>query len=263
MLMNSHTRDARIQFEPNGHIYRVDGMTGYQSVTGLIKTFFKPFDAEKILTRLVAKGAGKREAIAKSWQDKREFGSTVHNLIENYLLTGKWPEEMTPDLIIVRDQFLDFWTNLNRTRPIKAYRPEMRIFDEDAALAGSIDLLVEFEDGVIDLFDWKCIEKLCKDDFGSRGKVPFELYPDNNFSHYTLQLNFYKFILEKKYDMIVDRIHLVQFHPNMDTWKMTTCVNIPDEVDVAMPVSLLSRQTARWVFDDKPFLEQKRLNNST
>jgi hypothetical protein len=39
--------------------------------------------------------------------------------------------------------------------------------------------------------------------------------PDTNFWHYTLQLNTYKSILERKYEKKVTKLCLVRLHPNI------------------------------------------------
>ena len=40
--------------------------------------------------------------------------------------------------------------------------------------------------------------------------------PDSNFWHYTLQLNIYKTILEKKYNKSVSDLYLVRIHPESE-----------------------------------------------
>lgn len=163
------------------------------------------------------------QQISDLWDSKAAFGTGVHDLIENYLLSGNIRDDMTPEQSTCFTQFMAFWEQLQK-RGIKCWRPEMRIFSEKYSIAGSIDLLVEFNDGTIELFDWKCLPVLRKTAY-AYGFPPLQNFPDTNLAHYTIQLNLYKFILEEHYDVKIAAIHLVQLHHTLPTWNQVT---LPD-----------------------------------
>ena len=54
-IIHSHERDSRIQFDEPTHVYTVDNdSTSYQSVTTLIHSYCKPFDADAIIKKMMS-----------------------------------------------------------------------------------------------------------------------------------------------------------------------------------------------------------------
>jgi hypothetical protein len=58
-----------------------------------------------------------------------------------------------------------------------------------------------------------------------------EHLPDTNYWHYTLQLNIYATILEKKYGMHVSELALVILHPNQSSFRVMKLNRLTEEVD--------------------------------
>ena len=240
-----HDRDTRITFDPEVHKYYIDDQGGYTSVTETLKRYFPPFDKDNIIGILLrGKEKGSTyQAIAAKWKAAADFGTLVHNCIENWLLTTIWPQAcdvhtdqtIAANVEICKAQFMNFWTYLNTLHGgIANFRPEIRIFDEVAKIAGSVDLLIEFNDGSLEIIDWKCIPTLrVDDDWGRYGYEPFGKYPDTNYWHYVVQLNTYMHILETHYGLTITGLNLVQFHPILDTWKMTHVPKIHDDIKIA------------------------------
>jgi len=246
MLRAPYSHEERISLEPIHHVYQVDGKTGYQSVTEVIKQFFAPFPKAAIIHCLMkGKDKGKTyEQIEAGWRQTAAFGTRVHELIEIYLTTGLWettPEEMVNGTETCLEQFRDFWAQLAETHPIKNYRPEVRIFDEENHIAGSIDLIVEFQDGTTELFDWKCVKQL-RCESSRKGHEPFAGYTDTNLTHYTIQLNLYKYILERNFGLVISRMSLVQFHPTLESWKQIPLIQIT--CDIQDMVAMLPQKSA-------------------
>ena len=97
------------------------------------------------------------------------------------------------------------------------YRTEWTVFHEELKLAGSIDMLF-FDESTYKyhIYDWKRCRNIQKsnpfDKWGNKECINH--FPDTNFWHYSLQLNIYKAILERKYNMTIDGLFLVCLHPN-------------------------------------------------
>jgi ATP-dependent exoDNAse (exonuclease V) beta subunit len=97
------------------------------------------------------------------------------------------------------------------------YRTEWTVFHEELKLAGSIDMLF-FDESTnkFHIYDWKRCRNIQKsnpfDKWGNKECINH--FPDTNFWHYSLQLNIYKAILERKYNMTIDGLFLVCLHPN-------------------------------------------------
>ena len=94
------------------------------------------------------------------------------------------------------------------------------VYDEDMELAGSVDMVYRDEKtGKLHIYDWKrCreIKKYNKWQCSIHPKI--DHIPDTNFWHYSLQLNMYKRIIERKYGEEVGELWLVCLHPNQITY---------------------------------------------
>ena len=83
------------------------------------------------------------------------------------------------------------------------FRTEWRIYATDESVAGSIDFVAREPNGSLVLFDWKRARKLHEKDnsFGKFMKSPVSHVPDAALFQYRLQLNLYKWILERYYSI--------------------------------------------------------------
>jgi hypothetical protein len=60
--------------------------------------------------------------------------------------------------------------------------------------------------------------------------------PDTNFWHYTVQLNLYKYIIEKCYHKKVNRMHLVSFYPTQFTFQKYEVENIQQHIAAILQI---------------------------
>lgn len=153
--------------------------------------------------------------------------------------------------ILNKDQFFKFlgilssgcnWSTVMHSF-LKPFRMEWRIFDQDLMLAGSVDALFEdircrlvvidvhyadpFEKtGKLWLVDWKRSMKISFENPFQYGLQdgPFANMSDCNFNHYSLQLNTYRSILEKRYQLQFFGMFLIVFHPQHEKYER---VNAP------------------------------------
>ena len=255
-LCPKHERDERIEFKEKTHTYFIDGdSTDIISVTTFIHTLFREFNADEAILKM-RNGRywmDKKEyhgmtddQIKEKWENHREraadLGTRMHNFLELFFKGAK-DNPLNPELIS-RKQLYRF---LSAHRKYLPYKLEPRIFDEGTRIAGSVDALflnVEENPGVIEtemhidpitkietksyklmkkpliwtLWDWKRYGKVRTEnpyDSALPG-TPIEGEPNANFFHATLQLNMYKYILEKNYGMVIGECAVVHFHPNND-----------------------------------------------
>ena len=76
-------------------------------------------------------------------------------------------------------------------------------------------MIFENKDGTLQLYDWKRAKEIKKENRWDSALVDcISHMPDSNFWHYSLQLNTYKYILEKNYGKKVTHMFLVGLHPN-------------------------------------------------
>jgi hypothetical protein len=86
-------------------------------------------------------------------------------------------------------------------------------------------------DGKFVIYDWKRSKEIkTENKFGS-GLAPLEHLPDTNYWHYTLQLNVYKWILEKYYGLEVADLYLVILHPDNSSYRRMRLNILEEEVE--------------------------------
>ena len=220
---NVHPRDKDIEFDEGPHIYTVKGKQDYTSVTTWNHSHFAHFDSEKTIEKIISSGKTEdkkskyygmtRESILESWEKNRVEASTAgtktHYNIECYY-----------NGLEVDDDSIEYayFKNFKRDNEnLKAYRTEWCVFDEDLKLSGSIDMVFyDEETKKYCIYDWKRSKGIEYDN--NYGKMAIteciNHLPDTNFWHYSLQLNIYKYILEKNYGIEIDKLCLVVLHPD-------------------------------------------------
>lgn len=231
---NSHERDKDILFEEESHVYTIvsDANSKYTSVTTWVHNQFEKFDSLKVIANMKrsknwinSKYYGKTtQEILNEWESNRKgaasAGTKLHYDIECYY-NGCFNEN---DSIEYRF-FKSFAKDFSELIP---YRTEWMVYDKENKLAGSIDMIFKNKNGNLEIYDWKRSKEITKinkwDKYSNNSQL--EHIPDTNFWHYSLQLNIYKFILEKNYKKYVENMYLVVLHPdnkNKNYIRMKVC----------------------------------------
>lgn len=254
---NHHKNDDQIVFEEDSHTYTIlcDPHTKYTSVTTYIHEQFEKFDADLIIGKMISspyweknKYYGKTPyEIKKLWDIQRneaaDAGTKMHYDIECYY--NNVPVENNS---IEFKYFKDFLQNNSH---MTAYRTEWTIYDIELKLAGSVDMVFyNEEDKSYYIYDWKRCKEIKKTNGFNKFSINPVLsdIPDTNYWHYTLQLNIYKGLLEKNYDINIAGCALVCLHPeNKNKTFQIHKVPILDD--------LIKR-----LFDDKKNALNERLN---
>ena len=124
--------------------------------------------------------------------------------------------------------FLDFLKDYPQYNT--AYRTEWMIYDDLHKIAGTIDIVFKYGNSVI-LGDWKR-SKHIDDGLKSRKKAKHCIshLKDCNYSHYSLQLNLYKYILENHYNQTVSDMFLVVLHPNNKSYQLIPVYDKQSEI---------------------------------
>ena len=224
-MLNPHERDKRITFDAANHIYHIDGIQCNTSVTGVVAKFFPKFDIDGTIDRYHKRwqqnnhpkyGGKTKDEIKTIWEQDGEIGgklgTRLHEAIETFYKGG------TPFIDEVEADYALFESFLKDHQHLKPYRIEWRIGTEpDIGIAGTIDMCFT-EDGLptdtVDLIDWKRLKKeVAMVGFrGQMGFTPLSHIPDTNYFHYCIQLNLYKYILEKYYGLKVRNMAIVVMH---------------------------------------------------
>ena len=258
-----HARDQNIQFFEMGHRYvlTTDPERRYTSVTTWVHTHFPKFNADKIIDGMMKKPDWKpghkywgltKSEIKHKWSANGEAvssaGTRLHLAIEMFMNVANTHthldilDRLAQGLELLEDVSAtvewEYFTSFARDYPMKVpYRTEWLIYDEDLKIAGSIDMVYSNDDGTVSIYDWKRCKSITKVNMYNKfaTTVCISHLHDTNFWHYTLQLNIYKYILERKYGKIVSSMYLVQLHPeNEETSYMLHEVPTIYEMDELM-----------------------------
>lgn len=241
---NNHSRDSRISFQDEGHIYTIkhpqclNGDTGFTSVTTFIHSFVEKFNADKIIDNMMK---------SPNWPNNKYFGMTKtqikdlwkENSIEASTAGTKLhlDIERTYNGVIVNNDSLEYNYFLNfhnDYKYLKPYRTEWLIFDEKLRLSGSVDMVFQTGDGTLEIYDWKRSKEIVKNSRYNKwmNNSIISHLPDTNFWHYSLQLNVYKAILNKNYGVKVTDLYLVCLHPNHTNYLRIPAADLQYEVEL-------------------------------
>lgn len=218
-----------ITLEEDTHTYVVGGNRGYTSVTTWFSNHFEKFNADKIIDRMLPKHQKEgskyygmtKEDIKVLWEENRvdasDKGTKLHSDIEEFY-NG---EEIYNDTVEY-GYFLEF--ERQRDKKLISFIPEMKVYNEDIMIAGTIDMLFyEIEDGerYYHIYDWKRSKhKITKTrNYGKYANTEcIKHIPNTNYYKYVLQLNMYAYILHSKYNMNVRSLNIVVLHPDHDSY---------------------------------------------
>jgi hypothetical protein len=227
-VKNAHKRDSRVTFVDETHSYYLDDEWKFPlSCTGFCHRNFGHFNADDIIKKMMRSkkwnenkyyGMTPNE-IKKLWDDNRDqaasMGTLMHNTIEDFYNLETEEERVNfswdPRIEKEKEYFMIFY---NDHKHLKPYRTEMIVWSKEEELAGSIDMLFINEGtGELSIFDWKRSKEIRYENKYQKGFGPCSHFDDCNYYHYSLQLNFYKYLLETYYQFKVKDLHLAVFHP--------------------------------------------------
>jgi ATP-dependent exoDNAse (exonuclease V) beta subunit len=240
---NKHPRDDHIRFHEPTHTYYIDGSSEKViSCTGFIHAFFPHFDADATIAKMMKSQKwtssvwyGKSaEEIKKTWNDSGKEASTkgtaMHLAIEQFLHGSE--EEIDPENYGTFEwkYFMNFWKDVKDD--LVPYRSEWEVWMKEYLLCGSIDMVFFSKklNGYV-IYDWKRSKEIkTRNDFGT-GYGPVKHLPDCNYWHYTLQLNIYKYFLERYYGLNVVDLCLVIIHPDNKNYRLIRLNILEEEVE--------------------------------
>ena len=218
---------GNIQFVEEGHEYFIE-KEKYTPVSTVISEYEQPFDEDRVAENYARKNNRTKEDVLKEWKFKNLKstigGSRVHEFGESYTnMVAGFPEKICESN---RKQYVDCRGEMvlvptySKEFSVKKFYDEKSdclipvgaefklstryMGDKVRKICGTCDLLFYEEDplfgeGQFVLADWKTNAYL-KNDFKRKNgicmKFPFDNMIDDALSHYTLQFNLYRKMLE-------------------------------------------------------------------
>ena len=218
---------GNIQFIEEGHEYFIENEK-YTPVSTVISEYEQPFDEDKVAENNARKNHRTKEDVLKEWKFKNLKstigGSRVHEFGESYTnMVAGFPEKICE---ANRKQYVDCRGEMMLIPTFPKESAIKKFYDEKSGylipvgaefklstrymgdrvrkICGTCDLLFYEEDpffgeGQFVLADWKTNASLTNDYKRKNGicmKFPFDNMIDDALSHYTLQFNLYRRMLE-------------------------------------------------------------------
>lgn len=171
-----------VLFDKDAHTYTKNGLE-YLSGSTFAHMFEKEFPRELMSKKVAEKEGREPEEVLEGWDAKGQisldYGTLIHKCVETYIKHGATPtNQYLADIV-------DDWIDVFGEDLIES--SEMFVQDDDHQMCGIVDGL---GGGV--LYDWKTgdIHQKIQHTLGKE-------FPNDRLSLYTLQLNFYKYIIEQ------------------------------------------------------------------
>jgi hypothetical protein len=268
-----HERDNQIHFDEPTHVYTINGESkGWVSCTGFLHSFFPKFDADEVIDKMMKSknwpnsqwfGMSK-EAIKAAWnangREASEAGTAMHLGIEMVMNAAE--DEVVPEVKETKE-WEYFWNYWRIDSEIwEPWRTEWEVWDDELKLAGSIDMVYRNKkDGTFAIYDWKRAKEMKMDNSFGKGYGPVSHLPDSNYWHYTLQLNMYRWLLEKHYGLVISEMALIVLHPNNKNYKRFKLNRLEEEIEGMVEARLraVKEGKGRTVkFEEKEQKEEKK-----
>jgi hypothetical protein len=204
-----------INFNSKKHSYtkgRGKNKIEFTGVTSFVKKFFPPFDEDKASQLSFYKRRREDPSITpskirKEWKATRDNGTAVHKEIHEYI---NGTRDLTNDNNPRSVAAYNFYDSLLSKYSSCEVHPEQVVYSEELKIAGTVDLVVDLGDNTLILVDWKTNAQIRQEAYkGETGLGVCSDLPNTNYSHYTLQLSLYAYILERDYGYTVDKLYLV------------------------------------------------------
>lgn len=224
------------KFYASDHHYEYKDRRVGMSVTRLIEEFSQEFDRDTIAEKVAIKENKSVAEVLAEWDYKNKFacekGSTCHEFAQSLWSKEPYTEvDFNGDLLFknyvskIQAQANNFYLDFKKT--YTHIQDEQVIGAEEYDIASAIDHLFLDKNGNVDLIDYKTnsILKGYNDNEYSRRytknmKVPLQNLKDDSLTHYFIQLNIYKFILETHTNIKINKMRIVYFSENIDNYEI-------------------------------------------
>jgi len=241
----------RITFVEKTHSYLIDGLpTNSPSVTRLLKRFKKEFDKEKTALRVAKKQKTTVAHILAEWEMNNLYSTTLgtmlHKYIENFYcnkriefegnfnnLGFEEKKKLTENLPKLIEYFQNFY---NDNKQLVCVKSEMVLGDvEDTKICGMMDMLCyNVETNKFEILDFKTNKKMDKTSPWGNLFYPFDDMTEGEINEYTIQLNCYKYFLEKYTSCKIDKLKLIWFNVNNPNYEMIELGDLQNKIELML-----------------------------
>lgn len=237
----------RVTFVESNHTYLIDNQPSSSlSVTKLLKQFKKPFEKEKIAARVAKRDNIPVNDLLNRWQSDNLYsttlGSILHKYIENYYcnkkakidigcegLTTEHKQKILSNIPLLINQFHNFYKDNSNLLCVKS---EVVLGDvDDTRVCGMSDMLSYNTDtDSLEILDFKTNKKMQKKSPYGTLMFPFDDMSEGEINEYTIQLNTYKFFVEKYTNLKISNLKIVWFNVANENYEVFELADIQDKI---------------------------------
>lgn len=237
----------RITFVEKNHSYLIDGQpSNSPSVTRLLKKFKQEFDKDAAAARVAKRMRVTTKQVLADWELNNLFsttqGSMLHKYIENYYCNKRVEFEGSFDGLGYEEKkkiaenlpkligyFQNFYNDYNHLLCIKN---EIVLGDlDDTRVCGMSDMLCyNTKTDELEIIDYKTNKKM--QEKGKYGNLlyPFEDMSAGEINEYTIQLNTYKYFVEKHTKLKIGKMRIIWFNVVNDNYRVYDLEDIQDKI---------------------------------
>jgi len=238
----------RISFVEENHQYKIDGkLTNCPSVTKLLKKFKEPFDKETVAQKVAKRLNVSTEQLLADWALNNLYSTTIgtmlHKYIENFYCKINAPYEGNfsglghdekkdiaknfPKLV---KQFRNFHNDYSF---LKCVKNEAIMGDlDDTNVCGMSDMLSYNQDtNELEILDFKTNKKMQKTTRYGNLLYPFEDMCVSEINEYTIQLNTYKYFVQKHTNLRIGKMRIIWFHSSNENYNVFELDNIQNKIE--------------------------------
>ena len=227
-----------IKYYDEPHKYYI-GEQELISGTAFVGMYKEKFDSEGQAVKSAKKNGVSVEEMLAEWEFKGDFsrtkGTLLHNYAENY-----WQNKIFPiDYALYEEKFgeglmkgrLDecirmfeefYSESCNALVPIAL---ELVVGDAELGVGGMVDgLFWNQKHGELQIWDYKTNKEISEfSKFRKRLKPPINFLHDCELETYSIQLNLYKYIIQKNTNLKIGRCYLVHIHEEQERYNVIEC----------------------------------------
>lgn len=244
----------KIKYKDSNHSYTINNKPAI-SGTQLIHKFEEPFDTIKIANMVAKKRNVTAQSLINEWTilnvlasikgsyvhnylelsfqkrlqeiDNDELFQKVYTTLEKHEFYQNPISEIENDADFISKKIIEYYNQIVPTCDqflfeskdiLLPLASEFIVGDEDYGVCGTIDqLYYNKKTKMIEIWDWKTNKAFSVDnDFSKKLKYPLQDLESCHINIYSLQLNLYKFIIEKNTKLKIGKLWLVNFAETLD-----------------------------------------------
>lgn len=238
-------------FVEDTHTYYWGDKKVKTSVTKYINRFFEPFDSETISKNYAKKHNLTQEEVLANWKKSGDVSALSGTIIHSWLENAKRGKTFNIDYSKAEAQGL----RQEVEERVNILLPQAQAFHQDTLgrlfpiqleytvgiqdiIAGNIDMLCwnqkqqEFQ-----IWDYKNLKEFTTTNyFNKNAKESFYYLPDCKLTHYSIQLNTYKAILQRVLGIPIGKCYIVHFNylnPQED-FQIHECLDLQRECNIEL-----------------------------